>query len=305
MADSMPFASGRHTFHSSSKDLTFEYIVHSHAQDAPITPQNTNILVIQCPGWGLGSTYLQAGLNPLLTGKNRLLLFFHPRGTDGSSFPSSDADNGDMSSMPALASDLEDLRLYLGLDSFPVLLGHSNGGAIALGYAEMYPARVEKLILLNHTLIGFLGDRISRAVGQERYKEAHEVMHTAHPKTDEELTQMVARIWPVNFYATEYVDVLKEAIGDRVLPIRCFRSLNRCDDELGRTKQMVKELSNVRAKTLIVFGEDDLVCGPSIAERTKEGIPHATVLIYERCGHFPWIEEKDRTLEDISAFLDV
>ena len=58
-----------------------------------------------------------------------------------------------MSSMPDLASDLGDLREHLHLEQYPVLLGHSNGGAIALGYAEMYPRRVAKLILLNHQLI--------------------------------------------------------------------------------------------------------------------------------------------------------
>ncbi|KAK1141744.1 hypothetical protein N8T08_008842 [Aspergillus melleus] len=58
-----------------------------------------------------------------------------------------------------LATDLEDLRIHLNLDKIPTLLGHSNGGAIALAYAEMFPERVERLVLLGGQLIGFKGIR--------------------------------------------------------------------------------------------------------------------------------------------------
>lgn len=50
--------------------------------------------------------------------------------------------------------DLETLRLHLGL-AMTTLLGHSNGGSIALGYAERYLERVQKTILLDHQLEDF------------------------------------------------------------------------------------------------------------------------------------------------------
>ncbi|KAI2700825.1 hypothetical protein CBS147333_9725 [Penicillium roqueforti] len=40
-----------------------------------------------------------------------------------------------------IASDLEYLRLYLGEEKL-TLLGHSNGGAIVLAYAEDFPGHV-------------------------------------------------------------------------------------------------------------------------------------------------------------------
>lgn len=36
-----------------------------------------------------------------------------------------------------------------------LLLGYSNGGSIALGYARQYPFHVEKLVLLDHELQEF------------------------------------------------------------------------------------------------------------------------------------------------------
>ncbi|KAL2059051.1 hypothetical protein ABVK25_000343 [Lepraria finkii] len=50
--------------------------------------------------------------------------------------------------------DFETLRLHLGL-AMTTLLGHSNGGSTALGYAERYLERVQKMILLDHQLEGF------------------------------------------------------------------------------------------------------------------------------------------------------
>lgn len=213
-----------------------------------------------------------------------------------------------MATTPHLASDLEDLRLHLGLDSFTALLGHSQGGAVVLAYAEMYPDRVEKLVLLNHSLPGMTDRRVfmddSALEKDERFAEAVEVLRTAEPRTDEEFTEMVFRIWPVYFFdPVSFVGVLREAVGGRVMPIKCWRSVYGCDRAL-RDGRLVKGLKRVTARTLVISGKDDLICGPRIAEVTDNGIRDTVVLRYERCGHFPWIERREDTLRDINAFLD-
>ena len=49
-----------------------------------------------------------------------------------------------------MVKDLEALRLHLGLAMITLF-----GRSIALGYAERYPERVQKMILLDHQLEGF------------------------------------------------------------------------------------------------------------------------------------------------------
>ncbi|KAL4891799.1 Alpha/Beta hydrolase protein [Aspergillus ambiguus] len=303
MASPNPLAPGAHQFFSPAKDLIFEYIVHtSTARSA----HPASLITIQCPAWGLGSQYLQKGLAPLYTSHNHTCLFFHPRGTGKSSRP---AHPHEMTSMPHLASDLEDLRKHLGIDRFPTLLGHSNGGAIALGYAEMYPTRVHRLILLNHQLIGAKDrtDLESVARNDERYREALDIARRdyASRNTDEEFTRSVDALWPVYFYdPPRYVEELRDAIGrDARMSLWCYRSVYGNDAKLKRPRQMVEGLEAVRAKTLMICGADDLVCRPHIAERTRSSIPGARVLVYDCCGHFPWIEQKDRTIQDIIAFV--
>jgi proline iminopeptidase len=62
------------------------------------------------------------------------------RGSGGSTRP----EDREQMSTAAMANDIDRLRSYLGLDSIN-LLGHSNGSAIALDYAERYPQRRRRL----------------------------------------------------------------------------------------------------------------------------------------------------------------
>ena len=106
------------------KDARLHYVVAGHGP----------LVFVTSPGWGPGSLYLQKGLSPLE--ERFTLLFLDTRGSGGSSRP---ADSTKMSTA-VMADDVDRLRDYLGIDSI-ILIGHSNGGAIALDYAERYPTR--------------------------------------------------------------------------------------------------------------------------------------------------------------------
>ena len=104
--------------------IRFHYVVVGHGP----------LLVVQAPGWGIGSTYLQTGLAPLE--KHFTLLLYDPRGSGSSGRP---ADETQLSTSDMI-DDLERLRMYWKLKALD-LLGHSQGGSVALGYAERYAAR--------------------------------------------------------------------------------------------------------------------------------------------------------------------
>src|SRR5579875_1134029 len=105
-------------------------------------------LVFVCsPGWGTGSLYLQRGLTPLED--QFTLLFIDTRGSGKSTKP---ADPKRMSSSD-MADDIEGLRGYLGLEKIS-LIGHSDSGAIGLFYAERYPGKLAKLVVIDGTTYG-------------------------------------------------------------------------------------------------------------------------------------------------------
>src|SRR2546423_14860851 len=137
-ADSL--APGVHTFTTSNGGTLSYHITTSSV--------NAQLAVIQAVGWGIGRALYVNGVAPLL--RHHTVLTFSPRGSDESSRPNDVSKMGSMD----MAEDLESLRRYLDISAFPVLLGHSNGGTIALAYAELYPTRVEKLVLIDHQLLG-------------------------------------------------------------------------------------------------------------------------------------------------------
>ena len=47
-----------------------------------------------------------------------------------------------------LADDLEELIIHLGIDKF-TLIGHSMGGKTAMYYAQKYPSRLEKMVVVD------------------------------------------------------------------------------------------------------------------------------------------------------------
>lgn len=309
------FAPGTHSFTAPAKKLTFEYVIHQPpSRKAAAEDPSSGLIVIQCPGWGLGSPYLQRGLSDLwntsdITGHGTCtvytVLFFHPRGTDGSSRPENP---NQMASMPDMASDLEDLRAYLELDHFDTLLGHSNGGAIALAYAEMYPNRVARLILLNHQVVG-IHDRklveMEATQNDPKYRGAWQSTLNRQSGTDEDFTDSVRKMWPLYFFDPEkYTDELLDAIGDRKMSVWCCHAQGQCDGKLEDPLQMVHGMKYVQAKTLILFGSDDMICGTRIAERTAQGIPNALLIKLDECGHFPWIEQKEKTMHYIRQFVE-
>lgn len=292
--------------------MTFEYIIH-RPFNPPAEEFPSKLIVIQCPGWGLGSRYLEIGLEELWNPKTQvgentptayLALFFHPRGTGGSTRPQNSMQ---MATMPNMACDLEDLRLYLGLDRFDVLIGHSNGAAIALGFAEMYPTRVAQLILISTQVIGVDArqlDQLEVMRGCPEFRDALDILSHPRLRDDAQFSEFVQGVWPLYFYnPNQYVGELLRAIGNRRMQAWCYRTQKECDQQPGRQNQMVGGMRQVQAETLIICGKNDMVFASWVALRMIHMIERAWAQIYDGCGHFPWIEQKRRTLRDIRAFI--
>ncbi len=61
-------------------------------------------------------------------------------------------------------------------------------------------------------------------------------------------------------------------------------------------------MDRVQASTLILEGRHDFVCPVSIAERIHKGVRRSQLVIFERSGHLPWIEEPQAFFDQVVAF---
>lgn len=258
------------------------------------------LLIVQAPGWGIGSEYLQNGLVPLEA--HFTLVFYDTRGSGRSSRP---ADETKMSTSD-MVDDLEGLRKYWGLRRISVL-GHSHGGAIALGYAIRYPKRVRKLILVDSNIIDFdaspiIAQELATRRNDPRFKDAIAPMAGGWPApaTDQEFEAHLRRIGPLYFYdpVANLPKLLKMAPS---LPSAWVNRFNPAAD----AKSTLKEdgaMNAVKAPTLVLVGRNDFICSPPIAERIHAAIQKSTLVVFEKCGHFPWIEDPREFFGDVTRF---
>jgi proline iminopeptidase len=244
------------------------------------------VLIEQSPGWGIGSQYLQHGLKPLE--KEFTLVSYDTRASGSSSRP---RDESRMTTSN-MVDDLEGLRRYWGLPRINVL-GHSHGGAIAIGYAIRYPQHVSKLILVDSSIQGFAGADIAEREMKARERDPRfaaaiaEERSTAAPKTDEAMAESLARSMPL-YFSDPGRNMAAFAQG---LSQRPSAWVNAKMVYLDASFNEEHLMHRVHADTLILVGRDDWIAGPPFSEKIHAEIPQSQLKILDKTGHFPWAED--------------
>jgi RimJ/RimL family protein N-acetyltransferase/predicted alpha/beta hydrolase family esterase len=195
-----------------------------------------------------------------------------------------------------MAGDLEFLRQHIGVETMS-LIGHSQGGSIMLAYAEMFPHRVDKLILMAHVLLGFADRKFREEVDVDNYMRLEEMK----PTSDQMFGAFMREFMPAYFYDPMNVEAFLKALESDPCAWCLERNL-ACDENIG--SRQIDGLGKIEAEALIVTGRNDMVYSPRIAEATKEGIgERAQVVVFEECGHFPWVERQEEFLDLVLKFM--
>jgi proline-specific peptidase len=267
---------------------------------------NGPLLFVVSPGWGIGSLYLQRGLE-FLTERFRVV-FVDTRGSGLSGCPSDPA----MMGSNQMADDLDALRSHLGLSTI-VLLGHSNGGAIALSFAQRYAERVSKLILIDSQLFGFSAAEdthrfLSARTENPDYSSAVNLAHHFFsgkgkpPRNDDELTEFVGNILALYLNNPgKNLATARQQLSDKPISFYAFGSQNAADAAAQNDQTVLLHL--IKAPVLIVSGRHDWICPIAVAERMHARIENSTLEIFEESGHLPWIEEPTKFRSQIFHFL--
>ncbi len=66
---------------------------------------------------------------------------------------------------------------------------------------------------------------------------------------------------------------------------------------------VVARLGEIEAPTLILAGRHDFFCPPSQAARMHRGIRGSELVMFERSGHYPFIEEAAPFQYDVRRWL--
>lgn len=169
-----------------------------------------------------------------------------------------------------------------------VLAGHSGSCLVARRVALDHPDRVAGLVLEASptTLRGHA--RLLRFV--------ESVVAELHDPIDPELARSFVVDTSSEGIAPGLVDLLVEdvlAVPARVWQ-QTFAGLLEYDDRL--------ELPLVRAPTLLIWGDADVLVSRAMQHELAASIPDADLLVYPGAGHTPRWDEPIRFSDDLAAF---
>lgn len=150
------------------------------------------------------------------------------------------------------------------------LLGNSLGGHVALVYILKHPERVKSL-----TLTGSSG-LFENAMGD------------SYPKRGdyEYIKNKTAQTFYDPAMATPaLVDEVFEITKNRIKVIKIIAlAKSAIRHNLG------EELNQIQQPTLLIWGNNDIVTPPFVAEEFKKLIPNSELYFIDKCGHAPMME---------------
>jgi non-heme chloroperoxidase len=187
---------------------------------------------------------------------------------------------------------VDDLAAFmdeLDLES-AVLVGGSSGGFAVRRLAIDHPERVLGLV--------FLG---SPATLQDK-----PVVRELWESTVSKLTDPIDPGFVRDFGAGTLAHALPEAFFETLVqenlkvPARVWKATYEGlleDDSLG-------ELHKIKAPTLIVWGDQDLLLPRSDQEALAAAVPSSRLVVYPGAGHSLYWEEPERVASDLAAFIE-
>lgn len=253
--------------------------------------------VVCIPGGPADSRYLGdlGGLSA-----HRRLVVLDLRGTGRSAIP----DDTSSYRCDRLVADIEALRTHLGLSRID-LLAHSAGANLATRYAARHPKRIGRLALIAPGTRA-LGITIS---GEGRRETAQ--LRRAEP-------------WfPAAFAALEAITGGTGSDWEAIGPFFYGRWDAAAQQHLTASRPENEEavahfaaegafapdatraaLAGLEAPVLLVAGEFDVNSPPRSVAEAAGSFPDAALVVQPGAGHYPWLDDADRFVATVAAFLE-
>jgi proline iminopeptidase len=247
-------------------------------------------------GMGFDQTTLSPWLDPL--GDCCELIYYDHRG-NGRSDPPADWSALDHAQW---VGEAEELRVRLGLG--PILLfGHSWGGFLAQEYALRFPDSVAGLVLCATAPVLDYGETIlanARGLGTAAQVEALSAAFGQPMADDAELERFIRTIGPF-YFLDAGEERAKEVFGRIRFSANAFnRALFHC----APTFDTLAELPALTMPVLLLGGRGDWIMPPAHGiERIARQVRAAEVEIFERSGHFPFVEQPAEFLERVRSWI--
>ena len=181
--------------------------------------------------------------------------------------------------MPLLKTTVKSFATYLkgflthkGLTDV-ILIGNSLGGHIGLLFSKMHPSFVKGLVITGSSGLyeSAMGDSYPKRGDYEYIKQkAQDVFYDPAVATK------------------EIVDDVYATVNDR---IKLIKTLAIAKSAIRHN--MAHDLPKMLMPTCIIWGKNDKVTPPNVAEEFERLMPNAELFWIDKCGHAPIMEHPD------------
>jgi len=281
--------------HVNGVDLFFDVEGSSLMPEGPTMIEQQPCFILH-GGPGMDHSYFRPWLSPL-TDKLQLIYVDHRGNGRSQRLPN------EQYTIEHMADDLEQLRLYLGLER-PIVLGNSFGGMLAQVYATRYPESYSRLVLVSTTpSYDFFAE--ATAIAEERatdeQKRVMPSLFEGKVRTEAEYHQWWEVMLPLYFYRYDSVvgaAMLGRTVGNPEVARYMF-------DQVIPHYDVRPQLGAITAPTLVISGRHDWITPPTQGEEIHRLISHSENVVFEKSGHMPFIEEQDDFLAVVRRFLGI
>lgn len=192
-------------------------------------------------------------------------------------------------SMPLLKTNVKNIAIFVsefinhkGFDKV-ILLGNSLGGHVGLLCTKLFPDKVKALVITGSSGL---------------YESA---MGETYPKRGD--YDYIEKKAQAVFYdpavaTKEIVDEVYASVNDRN---KLIRTLSIAKSAIRHN--MAKDLPNMPNPTCIIWGRNDTVTPPEVAEEFHELLPDSDLFWIDKCGHAAMMEHPDRFNEIFYGWL--
>ncbi|MDO6605225.1 Pimeloyl-ACP methyl ester carboxylesterase [Arenibacter palladensis] len=165
-----------------------------------------------------------------------------------------------------------------------ILLGNSLGGHIGLLHTKLYPKKVKALVITGSSGLyeSAMGDGYPKRGDYEFIKKkAQDVFYDPEVATK------------------EIVDEVFATVNDR---IKLVKTLAIAKSAIRHN--MSKDLPHMLTPTCIIWGKNDSVTPPNVAEEFHALLPDSDLYWIEKCGHAPMMEHPQEFNTVLDAWLE-
>lgn len=169
----------------------------------------------------------------------------------------------------AFAKFVKDFITYKGFDRV-ILLGNSLGGHIGLYHAKMYPEKMLGLVITGSSGLyeSAMGDSYPRRGDYEYIQKKAEAV-----------------FYDPKIATKEMIDEVYSMANDR---IKLIKTLTIAKSAIRHN--MAKDLPKMHIPTCIIWGKNDNVTPPEVAEEFHKLLPHSSLYWIDKCGHAAMME---------------